>query len=101
MKGLRKTAILLASILLASTGAALAAERTVTLEVDNLTCASCPIIVQRALIAVPGVSRAEVSYRAGTAVVTFDDARTTVEVLTTATERAGFPARPKLAARGS
>ena len=66
--------VTLASILLAPGGAALAAERTVTLEVDNMTCASCPLIVRQALTAVPGVSRAEVSYRAGTAVVTFDDA---------------------------
>lgn len=100
MKSLWKTAILASILLPAPAGAALAAERTVTLEVDNMTCASCPLIVRQALTAVPGVSGAEVSYRARTAVVTFDDARTTVEALTTATERAGFPARVKLAARG-
>lgn len=93
--------VALASILLAPGGAAVAAERTVTLEVDNMTCASCPLIVRQALKAVPGVSRADVSYRARTAVVTFDDARTTVEALMGATERAGFPARVKVAARGS
>lgn len=91
----------LASILIAPAGVAFAAERTITLHVDNMTCASCPLIVRQALTAVPGVDRAEVSFRARTATVTFDDARTTVETLTQATTQAGFPARIRLAARGS
>lgn len=48
-------------MLLASVAAA-AAERTVTLAVDGMTCASCPYIVRTALQELPGVARAEVSY---------------------------------------
>jgi mercuric ion binding protein len=81
------SATLLASI------AATAAERTVTLAIDGMTCASCPYIVRSVLQEVPGVARAEVSSAEKTAVVTFDDARTTVAALTQATAGVGFPAR--------
>ena len=70
-----------------------AAERTVTLAVDNMSCASCPYIVQRTLTSVPGVSDVEVSYEQKIAVVTFDDAVTDVAALTQATESMGFPSR--------
>jgi periplasmic mercuric ion binding protein len=73
--------------------AATAAERTVTLAVDGMTCTSCPYIVRTALQELPGVARAEVSYAEKTAVVTFDDARTTVAALTQATADVGFPLR--------
>ena len=79
-------------MLLAGVGAT-AAERTVTLTVDGMTCASCPYIVRTVLQEVPGVARAEVSYAENRAVVTFDDARTTVAALTQATAGVGFPAR--------
>lgn len=100
MKNLLKTAAL-ASLLLAPAGVAFAGERTVTLDVDNMTCASCPLVVRQALTAVPGVNKAEVSYRAGTAVVTFDDEKVTIEALAAATTQAGYPARVKVAAKGS
>src|SRR5918995_4043699 len=73
--------------------AATAAERTVTLAVDGMSCPSCPYIVRTVLQEVPGVARAEVSYAEKTADVTFDDARTTVAALTEATAGVGFPAR--------
>jgi mercuric ion binding protein len=79
-------------MLLASVAAA-AAERIVTLTVDGMTCASCPYIVRSVLQEVPGVARAEVSYAEKTAVVTFDDAKTTVAALTQATAGVGFPSR--------
>jgi mercuric ion binding protein len=50
------------SMTLLASGAATAAERTVTLAVDGMTCASCPYIVRTALQEIPGVARAEVSY---------------------------------------
>jgi periplasmic mercuric ion binding protein len=86
------SATALSMTLLASV-AATAAERTVTLAVDGMTCTSCPYIVRTALQEVPGVARAEVSYAGKTAVVTFDDARTTVAALTEATADVGFPSR--------
>lgn len=71
---------------------ALAAERTVTLDVDNMTCSSCPYIVKKALMRVPGVSAAEVSFEDKIATVTFDDETTSVGALTRATANAGYPA---------
>ena len=81
------SATLLASIV------ATAAERTVTLAIDGMTCASCPYIVRTVLQEVPGVARAEVWYAEKNATVTFDDARTTVAALTEATAGVGFPSR--------
>ena len=81
------------SVTLLASIAATAAERTVTLAVDGMSCASCPYIVRTALQEVPGVARAEVSYAEKTAVVTFDDARTTVAALTEATAGVGFSSR--------
>ena len=73
--------------------AATAAERTVTLAIDGMSCASCQYIVRTVLQEVPGVARAEVSYAEEMAVVTFDDAKTTVAALTQATAGVGFPSR--------
>ena len=80
--------------LLAST-AAFAGERTVTLAVKNMDCAACPHTVRSSLEAVPGVTKAVVSYKEKTAIVTFDDAKTDVQALTTATTNAGYPSTPK------
>jgi mercuric ion binding protein len=81
------------SVMLLASGAARGADRTVTLAVDGMTCTSCPYIVRTALQELPGVARAEVSYAEKTAVVTFDDARTTVAALTQTTADVGFPSR--------
>lgn len=75
--------------------AAITAERSVTLTVDNMTCATCPYIVRKALERVDGVAQATASLREGTAVVIFDDEQTTVDDLTRATADAGFPSRLK------
>src|SRR5262249_19172119 len=61
-----------------------AAERTVTLAVKNMYCAAW-----KSLEAVPGVTKVVVSYQDKTAVVTYDDTRTEVKVLTSATTNAG------------
>jgi periplasmic mercuric ion binding protein len=80
--------------LIAST-AVFAGERTVTLAVQNMYCAACPHTVKSSLEAVPGVKRTIVTYKNKTAVVTFDDAKTTVDALTAATTKAGYPSAPK------
>ena len=72
---------------------ALAAERTVTLTVQNMFCAACPHTVKSSLQSVPGVKAVSVSYEDKTAVVTFDDAKANVEALRTATTNAGYPSR--------
>lgn len=75
--------------------AALAAERTVTLAVQNMYCASCPYTVRSSLRAVPGVKAVSVSFENKTAVVTFDDTKTNVKALTAATTNAGYPSSPQ------
>ena len=51
--------------------------------------------VKRSLKDIPGVKGAEVSLEKAEAVVTFDDARTSVEALTKATAKAGYPSKVK------
>jgi mercuric ion binding protein len=72
-----------------------AAPRTVTLSVPGMTCAACPITIKKALLKVAGVSKVEVSYEKLEAVVTYDDAKTSVDALTEATKRAGYPSSEK------
>lgn len=83
----------IASLLVSS--AAVAAEKTVTLAVQNMTCALCPATVKKSLLAVPGVSEVAVSLDDKTAVVTFDDSKTQVDALVKATTNAGYPSAPK------
>jgi periplasmic mercuric ion binding protein len=90
----RLSIIILGLGMLASSSA-LAAERTVTLAVQNMFCADCPFIVKKSLEAVPGVARATVSYEDKTATVVYDDGRADVKSLTDATTNAGFPSAPK------
>jgi mercuric ion binding protein len=73
----------------------LAATRTATLAVPGMTCPVCPITVKKALKAVPGVSKVDVSYAKKEAIVTYDDAKTNVLALTKATGDAGYPSKPQ------
>lgn len=82
-------------ILIALTAPVSAASQTVTLSVPGMTCAVCPITVKKALSGVDGVSKIGVSYEKLEAVVTFDDAKTSIKKLTKATEDAGYPSSVK------
>lgn len=75
-----------------------AGERTVTLQVDNMTCGACPYIVKEALTSIPGVTAVEVSLAAKTAIVTFDDQQASVDALAAAVTDSGFPAHAVSAA---
>ena len=81
--------IALAASLLTS-GAAIAAEQSVTLNVANATCELCGPIVKRALSKVPGVLDVIMSEASGAAIakVRFDDSQTNVAALITATTNA-------------
>ncbi len=91
MKRMLATAALTATLL--SAPMALAAERSVTLKVEYMTCPTCPYIIKKSLSNVPGVEKVEVSFQDKTAVVIFDDAKTNVSALTAATTNVGFPSR--------
>jgi mercuric ion binding protein len=75
--------------------AAMAADKTIILAVNNMDCAACPSIVKGSLEAVPGVARVAVSFKDKTATITYDDAKADVNQLTTATTKAGYPSTPK------
>ena len=74
---------------------AVAAMKTVTLSVPGMNCATCPITVKKAISKVEGVSKVNVTFETREAVVTFDDAKTSVQKLTKATEDAGYPSSVK------
>ena len=74
---------------------ALAAPQTVILAVPGMTCAACPFTVKQALSKVKGVTKADVSFEKKQAVVSFDDGKTSVGALTTATADAGYPSTVK------
>lgn len=78
--------------LLLTTSQALAAERTVRMHVENMTCALCPITVRTTMERVPGVKDVKVDLESKTATVVFDDTQATVAEIAEASRQAGFPA---------
>ncbi|MBA3048140.1 mercury transporter [Brevundimonas sp.] len=75
-----------------------AAERTVRLDVTNVSCVTCAPIVRRTISRIPGVEAVTVTVTRGgngqaVATVTYDDARVTPAALALASTRAGYPAR--------
>jgi mercuric ion binding protein len=87
--------IVLASIAAAAALSVAAAEppRTVILEVQNMTCATCPLTVQQVLKRQPGVTDAKAEMKSASARVTYDPATIAPEALARAVTQAGFPAR--------
>lgn len=78
---------------LLTSGAAFAAEQTVTLAVANMYCAACPSTVEKSLSAVPGVTKVVVSFKEKTALVTFDDQKSTIAAILAAPTNAGYPTK--------
>lgn len=72
----------------------LSAEQTVSLNVERMTCALCPITVRKAIERVDGVQRVDVDYDTKTATVTFDDTETTAAEVAQASTDVGYPATP-------
>ena len=71
--------------------AANAASKTVTLAIPSMDCPVCPITIKKALLQVRGIDHASVDFAKRQAVVTFDDAKTSVQTLTDSTKNAGYP----------
>lgn len=93
-----KKTLLAFTLSMAATGIsqpAFAAQKTVVLSVPGMTCSACPITVKKALEKVSGVEKVKVSYEPKEAVVTFDDAKISVDGLTQATKQAGYPSNLK------
>ncbi len=87
MKSILTTIILLIGL----SGTAFAEEQTVSLTVEKMFCALCPITVTKAMEQVEGVSAVEVDFETKLAVVTFDDATTGWQQVALASTNAGYP----------
>ena len=83
------------AVAIVASPAAMAADRTITLAVNNMDCAACPAIVKGSLEAVPGVAKVAVSFKDKTATIVCDDAKADVDQLTSATIKAGYPSAPR------
>jgi mercuric ion binding protein len=68
-----------------------ATQKTVTLDVKNMTCELCPITVRKSLEKVPGVSAVNVDFDRKTATVSFDPDKARPDALIRATTNAGYP----------
>lgn len=77
--------------LLVSGSSIAATPASLTLDVQNMTCTSCPITVKMALKRVPGVSDVKIDFDKKTAIVQLDIEKADVAMLTKATADAGFP----------
>ncbi len=89
--------VLLTMVLGSCLGAALpafSADQTVSMSVEKMTCALCPVTVRKAMERVDGVQHVDVDFDAKLATVTFDDAKTTVEEVAQASTDVGYPATP-------
>lgn len=94
MFAVTRTALAVGLLLVA--GSALAAERTATIDIKNVSCVTCAPIVKRAIGRVAGVSSVTVVPRDGgsaIATVRYDNARVRPEALAQASTEAGYPAR--------
>ena len=69
------------------------AVETVELQISGMTCAGCVRTIERAVAAVPGVTRAEVNLATGTASVEYEAPQADVTVIREAVEHAGYGAR--------
>jgi periplasmic mercuric ion binding protein len=75
--------------------AAEAAQASASFSVENMTCATCPISVKKAMMRVAGVTSVDIDYGAKTATVVFDPALTTPEEIAAASTDVGYPATPQ------
>jgi mercuric ion binding protein len=79
---------------LMGTNDAFAGDRTTTLRVRNMTCALCPLIVQRAIATIPGIKEIIVSTDNGTATIVYNERATNPTELAETVAHAGYPAWP-------
>ncbi|ODT86203.1 MAG: mercuric transport protein periplasmic component [Nitrosomonadales bacterium SCN 54-20] len=83
--------LLIAALVALPVAALAAAPKTVTLDVQNMTCPVCPITVRKSLEKVDGVGVVKVDSDTKTATVTYDPDKAQPEALIKATTNAGFP----------
>ena len=64
--------------------------------VENMTCATCPITVRRAMEGVAGVHEVTIDYETRTATAQFDPERTTTSAIAAASTEAGYAISPSV-----
>ena len=69
------------------------AQRQATFTIENMTCATCPITVKKAMEGVAGVTAVTVDFAAKTARATYNPRRTNAAAIAAASTNAGYPAR--------
>lgn len=74
------------------TAAAATAQAQATFAIENMTCATCPITVKKAMSGVSGVTAIEVDFATKTARATYDLGRTNSAAIAAASTNAGYPA---------
>lgn len=67
--------------------------KTITIKIEGMSCDGCVKSVTRALTAVPGVSKAEVSLARAEATVAFEPEQVAKPALVQAVQDAGFDAQ--------
>lgn len=72
-----------------------AEEKTVTLDVPDMYCPTCPFTVRKSLEKVGGVKTVKTSSETKTAIVTYDPSKVTVTDLIKATTNVGYPSTVK------
>ena len=85
-------ALAITTILAAGNAFATDAGKTITFDVEKMTCATCPIAVRKAMLRVAGVDKVEVDLEKKSAVVTFDSSMTTPAEIGQSSTDVGFPA---------
>jgi len=78
--------------LFCSISPAFATEMTAIFSVNKMTCAVCPLTVQKAMEHVDGVLDAKVDFDKKTATVKYDDERTGPKEIANASTEVGYPA---------
>ncbi|WP_342236196.1 heavy metal translocating P-type ATPase [Inquilinus sp. OTU3971] len=72
---------------------------TTTIEVSGLQDVLDPLVVEKRLRRLPGVTAANVNFASGTATISFDEARTTVEAIRAEVIACGFHCRGEMVPR--
>jgi periplasmic mercuric ion binding protein len=65
---------------------------TASFTIENMTCASCPITVRKAMVRVPGVQSVAIDYDSKIAVVEYDPALASPAQIAAASTDVGYPA---------
>ena len=82
----------LAVVAQSSGDATIVAAEATEFSVDNMTCATCPISVSKAMKRVDGVKSVDIDYETKVATVVYDPAVTTPADIAAASTNVGYPA---------